>query len=78
MVNLISFIEEKYVVGTHWILLNEAIPMFTDNMSYLNKDFFKIYTCQVNPNCLGQFRGIPWNQTTDVHRGSTLITRVIT
>ena len=26
-------------------------------------------------NCLGQFREIPWNQTTDVHRGSTLITR---
>ena len=40
MVILISFIEEKYVVGTHWILLNKAIPMFTDNMSYLNKDFF--------------------------------------
>ena len=31
-----------------------------------------------NRNCLGQFREIPWNQTTDVHRGSTLITRVIT
>ena len=28
-------------------------------------------------NCLGQFREIPWNQTTDVHRGSTLITRVL-
>ena len=43
MVILISFIEEKYVVGTHWILLNEAIPMFTYNMSDLliiNKDFF--------------------------------------
>ena len=26
-------------------------------------------------NCLGQFREIPWNQATDVHRGSTLITR---
>ena len=31
-----------------------------------------------NRNCLGQFREIPWNQTTDVHWGSTLITRVIT
>ena len=31
-----------------------------------------------NRNCLGQFREIPWNQSTDVHRGSTLITRVIT
>ena len=28
-------------------------------------------------NCLGQFREILWNQTTDVHQGSTLITRVI-
>ena len=28
----------------------------------------------VNRNCLGQFREIPWNQTTDVHRGTTLIT----
>ena len=32
----------------------------------------------VNRNCLGQFRGIPWNQNKDVHRGSTFITRVIT
>ena len=31
-----------------------------------------------NQNCLGRFREIPWNQTTDVHLGSTLITRVIT
>ena len=27
-----------------------------------------------NRNCLGLFREIPWNQTTDVHRGSTFIT----
>ena len=31
-----------------------------------------------NRNCVGQFREIPWNQTTDVHRGSTLKTRSIT
>ena len=31
-----------------------------------------------NRNYFGQFREIPWNQTTDVHRGSTLITLVIT
>ena len=31
-----------------------------------------------NRNCIGQFRDIPLNQTTDVHRQSTLITRVIT
>ena len=41
--------------------------------------FFKdISSLNINRNCLGQFREIPWNQTTDVHRGSTLITRVIT
>ena len=36
----------------------------------------------LNRNCLGQFREILWNQTTnqtrDVHLGSTLITLVIT
>ena len=31
-----------------------------------------------NRNCLGRFCEIPWNQTRDVHRGSTLITRVKT
>ena len=31
-----------------------------------------------NRNYLDQFREIPWNQTTYVHRGSTLITRMIT
>ena len=31
-----------------------------------------------NQNCLSQFRQIPWKQTTDVLRGSTLITQVIT
>ena len=30
-----------------------------------------------NRNCLGNFREIPLNQTTDVHRGPTLIMRVI-
>ena len=28
-----------------------------------------------NRNHLGQFRETPWNQTMDVHRGSTLIMR---
>ena len=32
----------------------------------------------VNQNCLGRFREVPWNQTTDVHRGSTLIVQMIT
>ena len=30
-----------------------------------------------NQNCLGQFREITWNQTTDVHQGSTVITWVM-
>ena len=30
-----------------------------------------------NRNCLSQFPEIPWNQTTDVHRGSTLIKQMI-
>ena len=33
---------------------------------------------EVNRNCLGQFREISWNPTTDVHRVSTLITPVKT
>ena len=33
--------------------------------------------CCSNRNCVGQFREIPLNQTTDVHRWSTLITWVI-
>ena len=37
-----------------------------------------LHNQRCNWNCLGQFRGFPWNQTTNVHRGSTLITRVIT
>ena len=32
---------------------------------------------KTNRICLGYFCDIPWNQTTDVHRGSTLITRMI-
>ena len=32
----------------------------------------------IDRNCLGQFRDIPWNKTTYVHRGSTLMTPVIT
>ena len=35
-------------------------------------------TTSLNLNCLDQFCEISWNQTTDVHQGSTLITRVIT
>ena len=33
---------------------------------------------RLNRNCLVQFRENPWNQTTDLHRGSSLITRAIT
>ena len=38
------------------------------------------FKAHINRNCLGRFREIPWNQTTDVHvhQDSTLKTRVIT
>ena len=31
-----SFIEWTYVEGAHWNCLNEAIPMFSNNMCYWN------------------------------------------
>ena len=34
-------------------------------------------TQNISWNCLGQFCELLWNQTMDVHRGSTLITRVL-
>ena len=60
-----SFIEKKYVVGTHWNCLIEAIPMCTYNIIYVteNKEenYLEIYTFQVScplslpllniPNC---------------------------
>ena len=39
-------------------------PLFTKGKSLL----------LLNRNCLGQLYGITWNQTSDAHRGSTLIT----
>ena len=33
-----SFIEKTYVVGTHWNSLIEAIPMWTYNICYWNKE----------------------------------------
>ena len=44
--------------------------MFFVNQANLHEALTKR---QPNRNCLGQFHEIPWNQTTDVHRGSTLI-----
>ena len=38
---------------------------------------YQMHKIPFNWNCPDQFREIPWNQTMDVHRGSTLITRVI-
>ena len=34
----------------------------------------RMFTVFTNRNYLGQFREIPWNHTSDVHRGSTLTT----
>ena len=36
--------------------------------------FGREFNAEANRNCLGRFRGISWMQTSDVHRGSTLIT----
>ena len=44
----------------------------------MRTDHWLYWNSQYNRNCLVQFHEIPWNQTTDVHRGSTLITRAIT
>ena len=34
----------------------------------------RMYSSAINQNCLGQFCVIPWNQASDIHQGSTLIT----
>ena len=51
-----------HIIGCHSIVL--ILPAYAQ------------WKC--NRNCLGWFREIPRNQTTDEHRGSTLTTRVIT
>ena len=64
--------------------LNVALEMIRCQLAFfLNQESISAssmtgYTRSCQADCLGQFREIPWNQTTDVHRGSTLITRVIT
>ena len=47
------------------------------NAQFLKNQQMIYLTPSCTRNCLGQFREIPGNQTTDVHRGSTLITRLI-
>ena len=59
--------------GRPWNITNVSIVFLRNT----GPDPWKI-TKLPNRNCLGKFREIPWNQTTDVHRGSTLISRVIT
>ena len=49
---------KKIFLGDVFILINIKMP--TTRLG-------------VNRNCLGQFSGVPWNQTLDVHRGSTLM-----
>ena len=56
------------------LILDKFLSLFSQfGLSQFLLDFY-----QSIRNCLGQFREIPWNQTTDEYRGSTLITRVIT
>ena len=41
--------------------------------SYIELSWMEYFiSMKGNWNCLGQFSGIPWYQTMDVHRGSTL------
>ena len=45
-----------------------------DASNFEQSPVLQVNTCMLaNRNCLDQFRGIPWNQTWDVHQGSTLI-----
>ena len=46
-----------------------------DDMKKMRHNVISLYVF-IKLNCLGQFREILCNQTTDVHGGSTLITRV--
>ena len=64
------------------ILLRSDAAWRTEANQSLNKSLYELgcsknTTWHVSPQsnwkCLGQFPGIPWNQTSDVHRGSTLI-----
>ena len=52
----------------NWHISLEVIP--SSYMSYLGNH---LDPTRPNRNCFGQFRGILWNQTWDVHRESTLI-----
>ena len=63
-----------------WFEYNPQIISSLD--SQLQVDFCVVFqalllsksTLSIMGNCLGRFRGISWNQTSGVHRGSTLIT----
>ena len=62
------------------VALNES-PMTTDITTDFHPEAQKLGLNEPyhstrylsNWNCLGQFRGIPWNRASDVHRASTLI-----
>ena len=56
-------------------LLRHHLPAKETSASGL---YFNLNRLCPNLNFLGKFRETPWNQTTDVHRGSTLIARLIT
>ena len=56
-----------------WVGLQFVIVVFADHTFFL-----LLRHSGYNRNCLSKFHGITWNQTTDVHQWSTLITREIT
>ena len=79
-------LSKSHIVGNHMSRLNyvktngsEIIYYFTLTFLFiLNYDFIMPLLFPSNRNCLGQFRRIPWNQTSDVYRGSTLKTCTLT
>ena len=66
MWSLVSFLVHQHLSD------DETTGCFALIMLWLS-----VFCVSSNRNYLGQFREIPWNQTTDVHGGSSLIMRVI-
>ena len=74
------FLKVKSVTQMKWKL---SIRINKSEIHYQTwKDALDLLQTQAmlneNRNCLGQFREIPWYQTMDEHRISTLIPRAIT
>ena len=73
-IDLKSLLYEAYHKGARELLY--VVPFSAKVLESCAKSKVSTHAL-TNLNCRGQFREIPWNQTSDVHRGSTLIMRVI-